>query len=351
MSSLWGIKTELNRSNFEQIDFETSIEVYLGYICKKTIMRIIFMGTPEFAIPSLDILIKNKYNVVGVVTTTDKFGGRNKSQLIESDIKKYAISKGIRILQPDKLRSPEFLQELKSLNADLQIVVAFRMLPEIVWNMPKLGTYNLHGSLLPKYRGAAPINWAIIRGETETGVSSFKLKHEIDTGDILLQNKIKIKADETAGGLHDRMKELAAQTVLRTVRRIEKGQVELMPQKKELATSAPKIFRENCKIEWQKPTGEVYNFIRGLSPYPAAWTLFGNKTFKIYEARPIIEKHDKNPGDIRTNGKDILQIMTLDGYISCSLVQLEGKKKMEVRSFLNGYNLLNQEYEQNIEQI
>jgi methionyl-tRNA formyltransferase len=302
-------------------------------------MRIVFMGTPEFAIPSLDILIKNKFDVVGVVTSTDKFGGRNKHILIESAIKKYASAKGLRILQPKNLKSPDFIDELKSLNADLQIVVAFRMLPEIVWAMPPLGTYNLHGSLLPKYRGAAPINWAIIHGEQETGVTSFKLQHAIDTGDILFREKLKIDPDETAGHLHDRMKELAAQVVLKTVKAVNSGTPELLVQDDNEATKAPKIFREDCKINWDETSGNVYNLIRGLSPFPTAWTEFQGKTLKIYSAIPSIGNEQFKPGEIITDGKKQLAFATKDGLISCQTVQWEGKKKMDISSFLNGIQI------------
>ena len=302
-------------------------------------MRIVFMGTPEFAVPSLDILLKNKFNVVGVITSTDKYGGRNNSRLIESDVKRYAQSKGLNILQPKNLKDPYFIKELKDLEADLQIVVAFRMLPEIVWSMPPHGTYNLHGSLLPKYRGAAPINWAIINGDKETGVTSFKLKHEIDTGDIFLQKTIQIEDNETAGQLHDKMKEHAAQVILKTVKAIDKGEVDLSVQKNEAASKAPKIFREHCEINWEKPTNEVYNLIRGLSPYPTAWTTLDNKTFKIFKAEKSFQQSGNIPGSILTDNKSYLHYATSDGYIECLEVQLQGKKKMDVRSFLNGYSL------------
>lgn len=302
-------------------------------------MRIVFMGTPEFAVPSLDILIKNNYEVVGVVTSTDKLGGRNKSRLIQSDIKRYALDKDLKVLQPKNLKSQEFIDQLKSLRADLQIVVAFRMLPEVVWNMPPLGTYNLHGSLLPKYRGAAPINWAIINGETETGVTSFKLKHEIDTGDILFQEKMVIRPHDTAGDLHDRMKELAAQVILRTARSVEKGNPELIQQADTEATKAPKLFREDCEINWNDSTENVYNFIRGLSPYPTAWTRLQDKTFKIFSAEKTKPAVSSNPGEFSTDNKNYLHFKTGDGAIACLEVQLQGKKKMDIKSFLNGNKL------------
>jgi methionyl-tRNA formyltransferase len=228
------------------------------------------MGTPQFAVPSLNVLVRHNYTVAGVVTATDKFGGRGGKQRIESAVKKYALAHNIPVLQPEKLRDPAFLDQLRALEADLFVVVAFRMLPEVVWAMPPKGTFNLHGSLLPKYRGAAPINWAIIRGEEETGVSTFFIQRDIDTGDILLQKKLKIGPDETAGQLHDRMMQLGAEAVLETVRLIESGDFELHEQDDRLATKAPKIFTETCAIDFDQSTRQVYNFIRSLSPYPAA---------------------------------------------------------------------------------
>lgn len=299
-------------------------------------MRIVFMGTPEFAIPSLDILLKNKFEVVGVITSTDKRGGRNRNNLIESAVKKYALQKGLKILQPKNLKAPKFIEELRSLQADLQIVVAFRMLPEIVWNMPPKGTYNLHGSLLPKYRGAAPINWAIINGDKETGVTSFKLKHEIDTGDILFQEKIKIKSNDTAGKLHDEMKELAAQVVLRTAKAIRSGDVLLQKQHDSLASKAPKIFREDCEINWNNNTKKVYDFIRGLSPYPTAWTNFEGKMLKIYEASAVVDHSSREPGEFISDHDKQFGFATRDGYIQLEVVQWAGKKKMDIHSFING---------------
>ena len=233
-------------------------------------MKIIFMGTPEFAVPSLDILVQNGYEIAAVVTAPDSMGGRGGKQLIESAVKKYAVEKQIPVLQPEKLKSPAFIDTLKNIKADIQIVVAFRMLPEMVWNMPPLGTFNLHGSLLPKYRGAAPINHAIINGEKETGVTSFKLKHEIDTGDILMQKTIPISDDENAGSLHDKMKMIGAEVVLETVKMIENGDYTFIRQKDELASHAPKIFHETCRIDFNNPIQKIHNFIRGLSPYPGA---------------------------------------------------------------------------------
>ena len=297
------------------------------------------MGTPEFAVPSLDILRKNGFNIVGVITSTDKYGGRGMKKLIESDVKKYALKHGLKILQPKNLKDPDFIDELKSLKADLQIVVAFRMLPEIVWNMPPLGTYNLHSSLLPKFRGAAPINWAIIRGEKKTGVTSFKLQHKIDVGDILFQENISIGKDETAGELHDRLMELGAEVVLKTVEAIKMGKVELKPQDSTKASSAPKIFNDDCKIDWNKSNGEVYDFIRGLSPYPGAWTSLDKKIFKIFKCSKIESTDGIEPGRIVTDNKKYLKIKTKDGYIDVKDVKMQGKKKMDIKSFLNGYKI------------
>ncbi|MEZ4948903.1 MAG: methionyl-tRNA formyltransferase [Saprospiraceae bacterium] len=300
-------------------------------------MKIVFMGTPDFAVPSLDILVEHGYEVVGVVTATDKLGGRGGKQLIESAVKKYAVSKGLKVLQPSNLKSPSFLEELKSLEADLQVVVAFRMLPEVVWDMPGIGTFNLHGSLLPKYRGAAPINWAIINGEKETGVTTFFIKHEIDTGDVLLKKSLTIGPDDTAGEVHDAMMVLGAQAVLESVQMIESGDYTLAPQKDEEATKAPKIFSEDCKIDFDKDTSSVYNFIRGLSPYPAAWTNLDGKVFKILECRPVFEKKSVAPGGISTDNKSFLRISTQDGWIDIQKGKMEGKRAMEIRDFLKGY--------------
>ena len=300
-------------------------------------LKIIFMGTPEFAVPSLDNLRKNGYNIVGVVTAPDKLGGRGRLQVMESDVKKYAVTNRLKILQPEKLRNVEFIEELKSLNADLQIVVAFRMLPEIVWNMPHLGTLNLHGSLLPKYRGAAPINWAIMNGEKETGVTTFFLKQEIDTGDCFLQEKIPILEDDTAGDLHDKMMIIGADVVLKSVQLIEKQLVTATPQNNLESTLAPKIFQETCKINFDKTVEEVYNFIRGLSPFPTAWTVLNGETLKIYGAKKENMQHHLAVGKFVTNNKNILKISCKNGFIHCLSVQLEGKKRLDISDFLNGY--------------
>jgi methionyl-tRNA formyltransferase len=277
-------------------------------------MRIIFMGTPEFAVSSLDILVQNGHQIVAVVTSIDSYGGRGGKQLLESAVKKYAVAHDIPVLQPTNLKSPAFLETLRSYNADLQIVVAFRMLPEVVWNMPPLGTVNLHGSLLPKYRGAAPINHAIINGETETGVTSFKLKHEIDTGDVIMSRSIKIEDSDDAGTLHDKLKDLGAQVVLETVNKIANGSVDFQIQSDDEATAAPKIFHETCKIDFHRPVAEVYNFIRGLSPYPAAWCIIDQKEVKILQAVKINEDDENKPTKIISDHKRYLKIKCKDGY-------------------------------------
>lgn len=300
-------------------------------------MRIVFMGTPEFAVPSLNILLENNYDVVGVITATDKYGGRGNKKLIESAVKKFAVEKGLRILQPKNLKAPEFVEELKSLKADLQIVVAFRMLPVVVWDMPPIGTFNLHGSLLPKYRGAAPINWAIINGEAETGVTTFFLKHEIDTGDLLFQEKLPIEENDTAGDVHDKMMELGAEVVLKTVQAIESGAYQSTPQDESLVCKAPKIFHETCEINFDQKTATVHNFIRGLSPYPAAWTLYDNKQFKILKTSKEIAKHGFSPGQFISDNKKFLKIATQDGYVHVHQLQMQGKRRMETRDFLNGF--------------
>jgi methionyl-tRNA formyltransferase len=299
------------------------------------------MGTPEFAVPSLDILIKNHYNVVGVVTVPDKPAGRGQ-QLQESAVKKFALAHNIKVLQPLKLKDPDFIAELKSLNADLQIVVAFRMLPEEVWNMPRLGTYNLHGSLLPKYRGAAPINWAIINGEKESGVTTFKLKHEIDTGNVLFQEKVNISDSTTAGELHDELMKVGAELILKTVKAIEEGKAELKPQNDSQAIHAPKIFKETCKINWNKTVAEVHNLIRGLSPYPGAYTEFkdaqGNVlSMKILSTLKEISGSPSTNGLLITDNKSYLKVACKGGYVTIKELQLQGKKKMTTMEFLNGY--------------
>ena len=301
--------------------------------------KIVFMGTPDFAVPSLEILHKNGFEIAGVVTSTDKLGGRGNKQLLQSPVKKYALEHNIPVLQPSKLKSPEFLAELQGLNANLQVVVAFRMLPEAVWNMPALGTFNLHGSLLPKYRGAAPINWAIINGDTETGVTTFFIKHEIDTGDVIFQEKMSIGPNKTAGEVHDRMMQLGAKVVLETVQAIESGSVQLKKQDETLVSKAPKIFRETCEIQFDQTASQVHNFIRGLSPYPGAWTLLDGVECKILKAAPEIIPTNLSPGSWSSDGKSFLKIACRDGFIQLLELQLQGRKRMDVKSFLNGYRM------------
>ncbi|MEP7229405.1 MAG: methionyl-tRNA formyltransferase [Ginsengibacter sp.] len=305
-------------------------------------LRIIFMGTPDFAVPSLKILLDNGYDIVAVVTAPDKPAGRG-MKISESDIKKFAAAQNLRILQPEKLKNPEFVDELRSLNADLQIVVAFRMLPEIVWSMPPMGTINLHGSLLPQYRGAAPINWAIINGEKETGVTTFKLKHEIDTGDILLQKKIDIGETETAGELYDRMKEIGAELLLQTINNITENKIQEVPQTQAGTGEnvnlhhAPKISVETCEIKWGENTNDIYNLIRGLSPYPAAFTFLKGKKLKIFSVVKERVAITNLPGEIESDNKSFLKFACKDGYISIRELQLEGKKRMNVEDFLRGW--------------
>jgi methionyl-tRNA formyltransferase len=304
-------------------------------------LRIVFMGTPEFAVASLALLVENGCNIVGVITAPDKPAGRG-MQLQQSAVKKYAVEKGLPVLQPEKLKNPEFLAELKALNADLQIVVAFRMLPELVWNMPPMGTLNLHGSLLPQYRGAAPINWAIINGETTTGATTFKLKHEIDTGDILCAGEIEIDDNMTAGELHDIMKEAGASLLLRTVKGLADGTMKEVPQAQladgAVLKHAPKIFTETCRIDWTKTVRQVHNLIRGLSPFPAAFTQLDGKTLKIYKSsKEHVLFESLSPGQYKTDGKTYLKFACADGNILIHELQLEGKKRMLVEDFLRGY--------------
>ncbi len=309
---------------------------------KITELRIVFMGTPEFAVASLDALLKAGCDIVAVITAPDKAAGRG-LKLQQSAVKKYAVEKGLYILQPEKLKDPEFLQELKSLYADLQVVVAFRMLPEVVWNMPPMGSVNLHGSLLPQYRGAAPINWAVINGEKETGVTTFKLKQEIDTGDILLQESFPIGKNETAAEVHDTMKEIGARLLVTTIKGLADGSLKETPQ---LSTSnltpptlkhAPKIFTETSTIDWNKPVDEVFNLIRGLAPYPAAFTFLQDKKLKIIKAEKVFKTGVKTSGTFETDNKSFLQFACSNGYISILKLQLEGKKKMGIAEFLRGF--------------
>ncbi|HRI25209.1 MAG TPA: methionyl-tRNA formyltransferase [Ferruginibacter sp.] len=301
-------------------------------------LRIVFMGTPEFAVAALDALVNAGCTIVGVITAPDKAAGRG-MQLQQSAVKKYAVEKGLYVLQPEKLKNPDFLQQLKSLNADLQVVVAFRMLPEAVWNMPPMGSVNLHGSLLPQYRGAAPINWAVINGEKETGVTTFKLKHEIDTGDILLQQSFPIGENETAGEVHDKMKEIGARLLVKTVQGLADESLKETPQ---LQTSdlkhAPKLFTDTCRIDFSRSTEEVHNLIRGLSPFPGAFTTLHGKTLKIYRTEKQSWPVKPVAGSYDTDKKTFLKFACNDGYVLVKELQLEGKKKMNVEDFLRGYH-------------
>ena len=311
---------------------------------EKKDLRIVFMGTPEFAEFTLRRLVEDGYNIVGVVTMPDKPMGRHGSVLQSSPVKKYAVEQGIPLLQPEKLKDPAFLEALAALKADLQIVVAFRMLPEVVWNMPRLGTFNLHGSLLPQYRGAAPINWAIINGDKETGVTTFFLKHEIDTGDIIHQERIPILPDDNAETMHDKLMALGADLTVRTLQDILAGNIKPIPQS-DIPVSelrpAPKIFKETCRIDWNQPTTRVRDFIRGLSPYPAAWTVLHNASgenqdFKIFAAEPVLGAPLQLPGTITCDGRKNLIVSTADGALRLLEVQLSGKKRMPTPAFLCG---------------
>ena len=303
-------------------------------------MRIIFMGTPDFAVASLEALIQSGEQVVAVVTVPDKPAGRGQ-KIHESAVKIFAAQHNIPVLQPVKLRDEAFLNELRNFQADLQVVVAFRMLPEVVWNMPKFGTVYVHASLLPQYRGAAPINHAIINGEKESVVTTFLLQHEIDTGNILLSKKVAIKETDNAGDLHDKLMVAGAETLLQTIQQLKAGTLQPKPQDDLIAATAlkhaPKIFKEDCKINWDQPTAQVYNFIRGLSPYPAAFTLLNDKVLKIYRTEKELVNTPTIPGTIETDKKSFLKIAAQDGYIVISDLQLEGKKKMNVVDFLKGY--------------
>lgn len=298
------------------------------------------MGTPEFAVASLDALVKAGCNIVGVITAPDKPAGRG-MKLNQSAVKKYAVEHGLKVLQPEKLKSSSFISDLEKLQADLQIVVAFRMLPEVVWNMPPMGTINLHGSLLPQYRGAAPINWAVINGEKETGVTTFKLKHEIDTGDILLQEKFSISEDETAGEIHDRMKEIGAALLVETVKKLAEGKIIEQPQSDRDGQTeikhAPKIFTETCKINWHKSVEEIHNLVRGLSPFPGALAMLNEKILKIYQSKKEVSQPQHEIGEVITDGRTYLKFCCSNGYIHVLDLQLEGKKRMTIEDFLRGY--------------
>jgi methionyl-tRNA formyltransferase len=336
----------------------------------KSEIRIVFMGTPDFAVASLEALVKAKYNIVGVITAADKPAGRG-MKLQESAVKKCALRHHLKVLQPEKLKNPEFLAELKSLQADLQVVVAFRMLPEVVWNMPPSGTINLHASLLPQYRGAAPINWAIINGEKETGITTFKLQHEIDSGNVLLQEKMEIGENETAGELHDRMKEAGAKLVVKTVQGLIDGTIQEVSQENvqypmfnaqssmeephsaetsptiaetmPLMTSgsplkpAPKITAATCRIAWHQSIDDIHNLIRGLTPYPGAYTDLGDKILKIFRSEKEPAVPTSRPGRWETDQRTFFKFAAKDGYIHLKELQLEGKKRMGVEDFLRGF--------------
>lgn len=297
------------------------------------------MGTPDFAVASLSALQLAGLNIVGVVTAADKPAGRGQ-KINESAVKKYAVENGLKVLQPLKLKDPQFLADLKSLNADLFVVVAFRMLPEVVWQMPKKGTINLHGSLLPHYRGAAPINHVIINGEKETGVTTFFLKQEIDTGDVIFADSVAISDSETAGDLHDKLMVVGANLLVKTVKAIEADDYNEVPQlQSEDLKSAPKIFKEFCKVNWDNTNQSVYNHIRGLSPYPTAFTVLNDKALKIFNAEPESVKPEVEAGTYLTDNKTYLKFATKDGFIKLTDLQLEGKKRMLIDEFLRGVRL------------
>ena len=312
---------------------------------KKEDLRIVYMGTPDFAVEALRQLVEGGYNVVGVITMPDKPAGRG-HKIQYSPVKQYALEQNLPLLQPEKLKDEAFVEALREWKADLQIVVAFRMLPEVVWNMPRLGTFNLHASLLPQYRGAAPINWAVINGDTETGITTFFLKHEIDTGEVIQQVRVPIADTDNVEVVHDKLMMLGGKLVLETVDAILNGTVKPIPQEEMAVVGelrpAPKIFKETCRIDWLQPVKRVYDFIRGLSPYPAAWTEIvspeGVRTaLKIYQAEKRPATHELPVGTIRTNRKSYIDIAVEDGYLRLLSVQLAGKKRLPVTDFLNGF--------------
>ena len=318
---------------------------------KKEDLRIVFLGTPEFAVESLDRIVREGYNVVGVVTMPDKIAGRG-HKMIQSAVKQYAVEHGLHLMQPEKLKAPEFVDELRSLNANLFVVIAFRMLPEMVWSMPHLGTFNLHASLLPKFRGAAPINHAIIQGEKETGVTTFFLQHEIDTGDIIMQRQISIGEDENVGSLHDRLMALGAEVTVATAKAIADGTVTTHPQPEGEFTPAPKIFKETCRIDWRKSAREIHNFVRGLSPYPAAWSTLREKSgkpidVKIFAVKPVSKDsypdavkslfETLKPGECSISAKGLYAGAGCGEILEIIELQPAGKKRMEASAFILGY--------------
>ena len=314
---------------------------------EKKDLKIVYMGTPEFAVESLKRLVEGGYNVVAVITMPDKPMGRHGSVLQASPVKQYAVSQGLKVLQPEKLKDEAFVGELRSLQADLQIVVAFRMLPEVVWNMPPMGTFNLHASLLPQYRGAAPINWAVMNGDTETGITTFFLKHEIDTGEVIQQVKVPIADTDNVEIVYDKLMMLGGDLVLETVDAILAGTVKSIPQEEMFASEAelrpaPKIFKETCRIDWNKGVKGVYDHVRGLSPYPAAWTELcaeegKPQVLKIYETEKQFVEHNLSVGTVDTDQKTYFRIAVKDGFVNILSLQLAGKKRMQVGDFLRGY--------------
>lgn len=299
-------------------------------------LRIVFMGTPEFAVESLDILVKNGYDIAAVVTAPDKPAGRGQ-KLNMSAVKKYALEQNLPVLQPVKLKNEDFIRALKDTHANLFIVVAFRMLPEIVWNMPELGTFNLHASLLPQYRGAAPINWAIINGETKTGVTTFFLQHEIDTGDILMSESVDILPEDNVADLHDKLMHLGAGVTLKTVQAIENNSVHPQPQPNKEIKHAPKIFKEDCQLDFNDSVENIHNKVRGLSPFPAAFTHLDEKVLKIYRTEVQKIHGDYPNGTFDTDSKTYLRVKCEDGWLNILELQLEGKKRMHISDFLKGY--------------
>ena len=301
-------------------------------------LRIVFMGTPNFATASLQALVDNNYIVAGVITVPDKRAGRGQ-KLRRSSVKEYALSKNIPVLQPNNLKDESFLAELKALEADIQVVVAFRMLPKVVWNMPKYGTFNLHASLLPKYRGAAPINWAIINGDRVSGVTTFFIEHQIDTGNIIFQEKVNIEEEDDAGVLHDKLMKIGSQLVCKTIDAIIEDTAPNIKQEG-IATQAPKIYKDTCKINWSKDLQNIHNHIRGLSPYPAAWTTLSNgRILKVYKSSKRESTHEAKIGSILTDGKSHLKVAVKDGFIHLEEIQLAGKKRMAISDFLRGFEM------------
>lgn len=315
---------------------------------KKEDLKIVFMGTPEFAVATLRALVENEYNVVAVVTQPDKPVGRHGSVLQASAVKQYALEQGLPVLQPEKMKDPAFVDCLKSYGANLQVVVAFRMLPEIVWDMPEYGTFNVHAALLPQYRGAAPINWAVINGETETGITTFFLKHEIDTGEVIQQVRVPIADTDDVGIVHDKLMMLGGKLVTETVDAILDGSIHSIPQEEMGVTGelkpAPKIFKETCRIDWNQPVKRIYDFVRGLSPYPSAWTELVQPdgttvVLKVFDTEKISQVHNLKPGTLLTDGKTYLRVAAADGLIGIRSLQLPGKKRLKTDELLRGFHL------------